>query len=151
MYQTFQPSTIAPDFELPNHYRMPTSLDMLIYGRGLLLGFIGDIWQPANVRRIVWIQRHLHKISQLDLSVALLACDQPHTLYGFQVSAPLPTMFPLLADSDGAVHKAYGMEHQAGVVLIDPHFEIRYTWYLTEDDTWPKVNDVMFTIKELML
>jgi peroxiredoxin len=138
----------ALDFELPNHHRLPTPLETLIHGHGLLLAFVGDIWKPTNVRRVMWLQRHLNKFNTLNLSLALVAVDQPHTLYGFQMSNPLPTMFPLLADADGSVHKAYAFDRHPGVMLIDPTLTIRAKWLLS-DAIWFNLNDVGHALAQI--
>jgi hypothetical protein len=47
----------APAFMVRDHESRKHILDDLMGKNGLLLGFIGDIWLPASVRRILWLQR----------------------------------------------------------------------------------------------
>jgi peroxiredoxin len=136
-------STLAPDFELPDHNRKPHRLNDLIGAQGMLLGFIGDIWQPASVRRILWLQRHVSKFALLGTPVALMVRDHAHTLYGFHTSSPLPVPFPLLADVDGSVHQLYNMDKHAGLILIDRHRTIRQKWLMSPDYVWPKLTDLV--------
>ncbi len=147
MYETIELGPIlgsrAVDFTLPDHTQTPHSLSDLMGRNGLMLGFIGDIWQAASVRRILWLQRHVAKFSQIGTPIALLVRDHAHTLYGFRMSSPLPVPFPLLADVDGKVHRAYRMDRHPGLVLIDRNGILRYKWLMPEDNIWPKMPELV--------
>jgi peroxiredoxin len=136
-------STLAPDFSLPDHNRKLHCLSNLIGEQGMLLGFIGDIWQPASVRRILWLQRHVSKFAMLGTPVALMVRDHAHTLYGFHSSSPLPVPFPLLADVDGKIHELYQMDKFAGLVLIDRNRVIRQKWLMSPEYVWPKLPELV--------
>jgi len=147
MYETMELGPIlgsrATDFSLPDHTQAPHSLSDLMGTNGLMLGFIGDIWQAASVRRILWLQRHVAKFSQIGTPIALLVRDHAHTLYGFRMSSPLPVPFPLLADVDGKVHRAYSMDRYPGLVLIDHNGVLRHKWLMPEDNVWPKMPELV--------
>ncbi len=152
-YDTFelgpQLNTPAPDFKLPDHNQKPQTLADVLGEQGMLLGFIGDIWQPASVRRILWLQRHVAKLALMGAPVALMVRDHPHTLYGFRVSSPLPVPFPLLADVDGAVHVQYRMDRYPGLILLDHKPLIRQKWLMPEDNIWPKMQEIVEAVQAL--
>src|SRR5512134_850464 len=77
----------APSFSVRDHTEQPQHLNDLMGEKGLVLGFIGDIWHEASVRRMLWLQRHAHQLLRTGCNMALLICDQPHMLYGFYVSS----------------------------------------------------------------
>ncbi|HEX2622066.1 MAG TPA: redoxin domain-containing protein [Phototrophicaceae bacterium] len=139
----------AHDFRLSDHSRQVYGLTELIGTHGLLLGFIGDIWQPTSVRRILWLQRHVGKFALMGTPIALLVRDHVQTLHGFHTSSPLPVPFPLLADADGYVHRTYQMEYQAGLVLLDKQRIVRQKWSMTPDFVWPRLNDLLAAVQML--
>lgn len=141
----------AVDFTLPDHNSIPTSLESLIGTNGLLLGFIGDIWQPASVRRILWLQKNVGKFAMMGTSAALLVRDHAHTLYGFRSSSPLPVPFPLLSDLDGAVHKSYIMDTAPGLLLIDAQRIIRFKWLMPDETVWPRVPELVQAVQTLQV
>lgn len=134
---------LAPSFSLYNHENRMSHLDELSGPRGLLLGFTGDIWQPASVRRILWFQRHHSRFMRLGVNVALLICDKPHMLYGFYMSSVTPLGFPLLADVDRIVHKQFSMERYAGLTLLDNDLVIRDKWLVPDERVWPKEQELI--------
>lgn len=140
-------NTLAPDFELRDHSHKPQRLRDLCGSRGVMLGFIGDIWLPTSVRRIFWLQRHAPQFTLKGAPVALLVRDKPHTLYGFRMSNPLPVPFPLLADTDGAVHRQFNMERNPGLVLLDRNFRIQAKWLMPDERIWPKMPELLETIE----
>jgi peroxiredoxin len=147
MMQTFELgpnlNMAAPSFVLRDHAGCPRHLDELMGSRGLILGFIGDIWQSASIRRIIWLQRHAHTLLRTGYNVALLICDQPNMVYGFYVSSPTPPEFPLLADVDRKVHCLYNMEAYPGMVLLDHNRVIRHKWLMPDERVWPKIQELM--------
>lgn len=146
MLQTFElgPSLdlTAPDFTVLDHAQRPRHMSEMIGRNGLLLGFIGDIWQSANIRRIIWLQRHAHSFIRTGHSVALLIRDQPHMLYGFYVSSPTPPEFPLLSDVDGDIHNLFNMTRYPGMVLIDTQHIVRHKWLMPDERVWPKIQEI---------
>lgn len=153
MYHTLElgPSlnTAAPDFSVRNHSHQKVSLNEAMGEKGLLLGFVGDIWLPASVRRILWLQRHAGTFMRADVNLALVICDQPQTLYGFRVSSPLPLEFPLLADVDHAVHRLYNMDDLSGLVMLNSSRTIRHKWLVPDERVWPNVNELLDAAKLL--
>jgi peroxiredoxin len=140
---TYITSKRIPDFMLCDHRKVSYSLGDLMGGMGLFLGFIGDVWQPTSVRRILWLQNHVHKFSLMGTPIALLVRDQPHTLYGFQMSSPLPVPFPVLADPDGSVHRLFDMERQPGLLLVDRSRSLRQKWIMSDERVWPKLQELV--------
>lgn len=134
--------TRAPGFALLDHKRQLHMLDDLMGTAGVALGFIGDIWQPTSVRRILWLQRHVNKFAVMGAPVALLVRDHPHTLSGFHSSSPLPVPFPLLADPDGRIHHAYAMDRNPGMLLIDRLHVLRQKWLMPDDRVWPRIQEL---------
>jgi peroxiredoxin len=147
MMQTFelgpQIGLVAPDFSVHDHAQNPKTLDDMMGKRGLLLGFIGDIWQSASIRRIIWLQRHAHSVIVTGYNAALLICDQPHMLFGFYVSSPTPPEFPLLSDMDRKIHRLFNMGPYPGMVLIDHNRIIRHKWLLPDERVWPKIQELV--------
>ncbi len=132
----------APNFTIPNHAQEPQTMSDLIGRNGLIIGFIGDIWQSASIRRIIWLQRHASNFIRTGHNVALLISDQPHMLYGFYVSSPTPPEFPLLADVDGSVHRLFNMTHYPGMVLVDKARVVRHKWLMPDERVWPTIQDI---------
>jgi peroxiredoxin len=145
------PETRAQPFTLPDHNQDPRSLNDLIGRSGVLLGFIGDIWQPASVRRILWLQRQAHKFAMMGTPIAVIVRDYPHTLRGFHLSSPLPVPFPLLADVDGAVHRAYGLDRYPGLLLIDRNLLLCHKWIMPDDRVWPKVTELTGAVEQVQV
>jgi|FLYN01.1.fsa_nt_gi peroxiredoxin len=139
----------APAFMVRDHEHRRLSLDDLMGKQGLLLGFVGDIWMPASVRRILWLQRHAASFMRMDINLAPVICDQPHTLYGFRVSSPLPLEFPLLSDVDHAVHQLFNMDDLCGLVMLDSSRTIRHKWLVPDERVWPSINEILDAAKTL--
>ncbi len=136
-------NTTASHFHIRDHNHQKVSLDNVMGEKGLLLGFIGDIWMPASVRRILWLQRHAGTFMRADVNLALVICDQPQTLYGFRVSIPLPLEFPLLSDVDHVVHRLYNMDDLCGLVMLNSSRTIRHKWLVPDERVWPNVNELL--------
>jgi peroxiredoxin len=139
----------APDFGVLSHTNNLMSLENLMGERGLVLGFTGDIWEPASVRRILWFQRHYPQFSRLNVNLALLLCNQPHQLYGYSMSSVTPLEFPLLADVNREVHALYNMERYAGLVVVDATGIIRDKWLMPDERVWPKAPELMAVLEML--
>lgn len=138
----------APDFVLRDHANRYERMTDLIGERGLLLAFIGDIWNAVNVRRILWLQRHAHQIQLTGFNLALISRDQPHTLYGFYISSAMPPEFPLLSDIDGTVHRQFNMGKYPGMVLFDYQRIVRHKWLMPDDRVWPRIQDLVETLED---
>jgi peroxiredoxin len=136
-------NTLAPEFMLYNHENHQITLRDLMGRNGLLLGFTGDIWQPASVRRILWLQRHEPRFARRGVNIALLICDKPHMLYGFYLSTVTPLAFPLLADADRRVHEAFRMDRFSGLVLLDRMGVLRDKWLVPDERVWPREQELI--------
>ncbi len=134
---------LAPHFSARDHASQPRHLEHLIGERGLILGFIGDIWQQTSVQRIFWLERHAHSFIRSGFNVALLIRDEPHMLYGFYISSQTPPEFPLLADVAGDIHRQFNMTTHPGLVLMDNTLTIRHKWLVPDDRVWPKLSEMM--------
>lgn len=143
------PYTLCESFALSNHKNMTYTLDDLMGTNGVLLSFIGDIWHPTSVRRILWLQRHVGKFALMGTPVAVLVRDLNETLYGFEMSNPLPVPFPLLADETGDVHRQYQMNRHPGLLLIDKQSMIREKWLMPPDRVWPPMKELVNAIQQL--
>ena len=141
--------SLAPNFSLLNHEHRESTMRGLLGEKGLLLGFTGDIWQPASVRRILWLQRHSSRFARGGINVAMLICDKPHMLYGFYMSSVMPLEFPLLADDERKVHNQFSMERHAGLILIDYNGFIRDKWLVPDERVWPNVQELLDAFQKL--
>ena len=139
----------APDFGVLNHTNHVMSLESLMGERGLVLGFTGNIWEPASVRRILWFQRYYPQFARLNVNLALLLCNQPYQLYGYSMSSVTPLEFPLLADVNREVHALYNMERYAGLVVVDATGLIRDKWLMPDERVWPKAPELMAVLEML--
>ena len=139
----------VPGFILPDHDNREVAAEDIMGQRGILLGFTGDIWEPASVRRILWLQRHQSQFAREGVNTALLVCDHPYKLSGYAMSAVEPLHFPLLADADRAVHARYNMENYAGLVLVDSAWLVREKWIMPDERIWPKISDLMTMLATL--
>jgi peroxiredoxin len=139
------------DFSLLDYQQHTYSLEQLMGTKGLLLGFIGDIWLPANVRRIQWLQRYATRIQGSGVGLAALISNEAHTLYNFYISSPIPPTFPLLADYNRAVHLRYQLDFRAALLLIDAERKVRDQWLAAEMDkeTWLDFTDLQRAIAQL--
>lgn len=136
-------NTLMPEFRLLNGERREQTLKDVMGEHGLLLGFIGDIWMPSTVRRILWLQRHARRVQMLGVNVAVIVRDQPHTLHAFNLSSPMPMEFPMLADPEGSTHTAFGMGVNAGMLLISTKRILRDKWVMPDDRLWPRVQELL--------
>lgn len=142
-------NSTVPSFELNNYRGTRYTLDNLRGDNGVLLGFIGDIWKPTSVRRILWLQRHVTKFSLLGTPIALLVREPPIALHGFQMSSPLPVPFPILADEDGYVHQLYAMMESPGLLLIDRGKILRQKWMMPDERVWPRMNELVKAVQHV--
>lgn len=122
----------AADFTALDALEQARPLRSLLGRRGLLLGFVGDVWMPSSVLLLRWLTRETTPLRRIEVATAALVGNAPHTLHGFLSASPLPPGFPLLADADRTLHALYNMAH-AGVILIDADLCIRGRWLMTAD------------------
>ncbi|MAS36381.1 MAG: hypothetical protein CL610_20415 [Anaerolineaceae bacterium] len=141
--------TPAANFCVLNHENHVTTLDDLMGERGLVLGFTSDIWEPASIRRVLWFQRHDVQFARMNVKLALVVCNEPHTLYGYSVASVEPVNFPLLADVRRDIHGAFNMEGYAGLVVIDRSYTMRDKWIMPAERVWPKPGELIQTLEAL--
>ncbi len=136
----------ARPFGLQDHNQNTRTLHDLIGSRGLLLGFIDDIWKPASIQRILFMQRHTHKFLKSGINLALVIHDKQHTLYSFHMSSPVPVKMELLADPDRRAHELYNIQHPA-LVYIDGNMMVRDKWLMPDERVWPKVQELLEAVQ----
>lgn len=132
----------APNFAIKDAEGNRVQLTDLVAGRGVLLAFVRNIWEPASIRRILYMQRHLQKFQANGYSIALVIQDRQYSLWTFYMSSPMTVTVPLLADERGEVHAAFNMEH-AGLLLLDADHVIRAKWLMPDERVWPKARDLL--------
>lgn len=132
----------APNFKLEDHERCERDLNSLYGERGLLLGFIDSIWEPASIRRILFMQRHIHRFAAIGYSAALVVADKQYALYSFYMSSPMTVAVPLLADSKLEVHNLYRMVHP-GLIVIDTNNILQHKWLMPDERVWPKAQEII--------
>lgn len=138
----------APNFTLPDHQRNMRDLRSVIGQRGVLIGFIRDIWIPASIRRILFMQKHSRKFREIGYNIALIIADQPHTLYSFHLSSEIKVSVPLLADPETEVHRLFNMQH-CGLVLVDHNATVRAKWLIPDERVWLKPHDLLDELKRM--
>ncbi len=132
----------APNFSIKDAEGNRVQLADLIGERGVLLAFVRNIWEPASIRRILYMQRHLQKFQSKGYNIALVIQDRQYSLWTFYMSSPMTVTVPLLADEDGAIHQSFNMEH-AGLLLLDADANIRSKWLMPDERVWPKARDLL--------
>lgn len=132
-----------PAFSLSDHNRVRRSLDTLMGPNGMLLGFIGDIWRPISINRILTMQKEASKLAAHGLSVAIVIRGRVNTLTNFIINTPVPVTLPLLADPDGMVQATYRTHMAPGLLLLDRRRVMRFRWLLTDELLWPMMDDVL--------
>lgn len=95
----------APDFQLPDHTGKTVSLSQLA-GKNVVLYFYPKDNTPGCTREACSFQENLGALEERGAVVLGVSRDSPKTHAGFKTKYGLA--FPLLADQDGSVHKAYG-------------------------------------------
>lgn len=140
--------TRVPDFALLSTDQFCYSLADVTGEAGLLLGFIGNLWQQSSVRRILWLQNHQAQFMAKGVPVALIVQDSQQMLDGLRLTSPVPLSFPLLADTTGSAHRLYNIE-QAGLMVIDRMGYLRDKWLMTDDRVWPREQELLQAIDRL--
>lgn len=144
----FAPSAVSPlhrpmpDFNLTDSANQPFNLKAVMGAKGVLIGFLGDIWRPVSVHRILGMQRSAKKFAALGWQTALIVRDQPATLRNFHASSPLPIPFPLLADAEGKAHSAYGIERPC-LLLVNRDGILCARWQMPPDIVLPETNAIL--------
>lgn len=134
---------MIPDFSVQNHAGKFQTLSSMMGENGVVFGFVGEIWNPVNIQRIIWLQKHAHSIHRSGYQLALVSRDQPQILYGYYVSSLTPPPFPLLTDVDGEIHNLFDMLGRSGMVVLDRAKVARHKWEMPADRIWPRLTDIM--------
>lgn len=137
----------VPEFTLTDYGRNSYSLQTMSGVNGLLLAFIGDIWKPVSVHRILGLHGVAGRLAAQGWRTALVVRGQPQTLQNFLLASPMQVQFPLLADTDGEVHSAYGHANSAGLFLIDRGGMLRYKWRMTGEAVWPDTGEIVRAVQ----
>ncbi len=137
-----QIGSTAPNFALLDHERQKRDLASIMGEKGVIIGFIKDIWQPASIRRILYMQKHHRKFHAQGYNIALIIADQPHTLYSFHLSSEVKVSLPLLADPDESAHCLFRMDHSA-LVMIDNKQVVRAKWLIPAERVWLRPKELM--------
>jgi peroxiredoxin Q/BCP len=95
----------APDFKLPTDDGRTVSLADFA-GKNVVLYFYPKDNTPGCTREACSFQENLGALEERGAVVLGVSRDSPKTHAGFKTKYGLA--FPLLADQDGSVHKAYG-------------------------------------------
>ena len=133
---------MTPNFNIYDHAGTAQTLSGMMGENGVVLGFVGDIWNPVNIQRIIWLQKHAHSIHRSGYELALIARDKPSALYGYYVSSLTPPPFPLLSDLDGTIHRLFEMNDRAGMVVLDSTQVAHHKWEMPVDRIWPRLTDI---------
>jgi peroxiredoxin Q/BCP len=120
---------IAPDFSLPDETGRAVTLDELLAQGPLVLFFYPADFTPVCTREACLIRDAYAELAAAGVSVAGVSTDDSATHARFRERHALP--YPLLADSDKHVIKAFGVSGPAGfgtrraTFLIDADKTIR--------------------------
>lgn len=129
------------DFYILNHENVRYSLSQLLGESGILLGFSGDIWDLGSVRRVLWLQRQVYKLSLAGIMSAIVVPNETYDLNSFYRSIPRMIPFPLLADANKTVHTLLEIEFP-GFVLLDQERQVVRKWFLQSGAT-PRTRDII--------
>jgi len=132
----------APQFKIEDAEGKLTTLDDLMGQRGVLMAFVKNIWEPASIRRILYMQRHFKRFQAQGYNVALVIQDQQYSLWTFYMSSPMSVVVPMLADEKGEVHRAYNMAHP-GLVLLHADKTVKSKWLMPDKRVWPKARELL--------
>lgn len=133
---------MTPDFSILDHAGKEQTLSSMMGENGVVLGFVGSIWNPVNIQRIMWLQKHAYSFHRSGHKLALIAQDDPNALYGYYISSLTPPPFPMLSDLDGSIHALFDMQGRAGLVVVDASQVARHKWEMPADRVWPRLTDI---------
>lgn len=128
---------VAPHFSVVDDQKKPVHLEELTRHGNLLLAFIHGTWCPHCVQTIYRLRRAAATFAQEGIGIAVVAIDDPNTLSVFRQSAMPAIPFPLLADKDQAVHKAYHLEKMSAYIALDTSRMIRGLFLDADHHSYP--------------
>ena len=138
--------SVAPGFNLLDHERNERRLESVMGEKGVIIGFIKDIWTPASIRRILFMQKHHRKFQEAGYNIALIIADQPHTLHSFHLSSEVKVSLPLLADPEEEAHQTYKMG-PSGLILIDATYMVRAKWLIPDERVWLRAKELLEEVR----
>jgi peroxiredoxin len=140
--------TTVPDFALPDGDNNELDLSDLMGQQGLLLAFVDTIWQPASIRRILYLQRHYKRFKNHGIEIAIVIGDTQQSVWSFHMSSPTSVLIPLLADENLSAHQMFNMR-QAGLVFLDCDYTLRSKWLVPDERIWPSAKNILNDISYL--
>lgn len=138
--------SMAPDFNLLDHEQNERHMASVMGERGVIIGFIKDIWTPASIRRILFMQKHHRKFQAEGYNIALIIADQPHTLHSFHLSSEVKVSLPLLADPTEEAHSTFKMG-PSGLILIDSRQIVRAKWLIPDERVWLRAKELLDEVR----
>jgi peroxiredoxin Q/BCP len=122
----------APTFELPGTFRGERRTYSLgeLRGRTVVLAFYPGDNTPVCTRQLNAYTADVHRFAELDASILAISPQDLDSHDGFAASQG-GFAFPLLADVDKAVARAYGVLGPVGfyrrcTFVVDPHGRLAY-------------------------
>jgi peroxiredoxin len=138
--------TEASNFRLLNYENIAYNLAQVMGENGLVLIFAEDVWNLTCIRNVLWLQRQVYKLSLNGIKATVVVPNHTYDVSSFYMSIPRKILFPILADRDGKIYQAYGIE-DAGFVVIDNHQQIRDMWTL-KTGIVPHIGDILNTLAD---
>jgi peroxiredoxin len=125
----------APDFRLINDNNQPRTLAELARANGTLLVFVYGSYCSTCVQTLISLSRATTDFDHHEIGLAIISLDEWAHSNTFKLGLHMDIPFDILADPDGAVHKAYGAYNQSfGAAFIRPDGTVAGTRY---DDRYP--------------
>lgn len=120
----------APDFQLVNDNNEPRTLADLAGSNGTLLVFVYGSYCSTCVQTLISLARATENFTQQDIGLAVVSLDEWAHSQTFKLGLHRSITFDILADPDGAIHKAYNAyNNNFGAAFIRPDGTISETIY----------------------
>lgn len=125
------------------------SIATLTGSRGLLLVCLSELWQPVNVRRVLWLQRHAANLALMGVPPAAIVQATPNAVQTFSHTMPFPLTFSVLADPLASAAVQYNLAGRGCIMLIDPRGVLRSKWVLPDTIAWPKMSEILHAVQTI--
>lgn len=139
MTSLIETTRIAPNFGLLDFKQCHHTRSNLMKGQRLLLGFSLDVYNLSTLRHLRWLQRNVYKLSLRQIKMAFIVPNVVSELSILHMSGIVQFRYPILADPEREVYRAYGVTTPK-VFLIDKDRQIIDDWTLV--DEYPFVEDI---------